>query len=411
MPLAPVFGYTPPMTLRTAAAALALFVCASPGVHAGQEQIVRVPLSYRAPGAGPAPNFSPKGTQVPLTPAGPSITLPPDAVRPAKTGTIEIGPGRASWISVLATADATHPLDLCRLYIDRNRNGRFDDDGAALTTTPTQNEKTRAWWSSISKVELSVPYPGVTAEPYLVNFWLVREGEAVPEILRYSVGSWRSGKVTLGGVEALVAAMDANNDAIFDKSDQWSVLEASAPDAPKAVLSLHEARPTNRLMYVKDGSRELVLEFRSFSADGRTLEFAIVNRPSTKAADRAGDDVVRAERTRPRATTPVRWGHDLNAALAQAQATGRKVLIDFEATWCGPCKTMDEWIWTDAEVATLVSERFVGVKLDGDIEKALVSRFSVGGYPTMIVLDAAGKEAQRASGYLPSKDAIEFLKR
>ena len=368
-------------------------------------------MSYGAPGAGPAPNFSPKGTQVPLTPVGPSVLLPPDAVRPAKTGTIEIGPGRASSIPVLATADTAHPLDLCRLYIDRNRNGRFDDDGAALTATPTQNEKTKAWWSSISKVELSVPYTGATPEPYLVNFWMVREGEAVPDVLRFSVGSWRSGKVTLRGVEALVAAMDANNDAMFDKSDEWSVLEALAPDAPKAVLSLQEARPTNRLMYVKDGSRELVLEFRSFSVDGRTIEFALVNRPSTKAADRAGDDVVRAERARPRATTPVAWGHDLNAALAQAKATGRKVLIDFEATWCGPCKTMDEWIWTDAEVAARLSDGFVGVKLDGDTEKALVTRFNVGGYPTMIVLDAAGKEAQRASGYLSSKEAIEFLKR
>ena len=62
-------------------------------------------------------------------------------------------------------------------------------------------------------------------------------------------------------------------------------------------------------------------------------------------------------------------------------------------------------------MAALLSDGFVGVKLDGDIEKALVARFSVGSYPTMIVLDATGKEAQRASGYLSSQEAIAFLKR
>jgi hypothetical protein len=188
-----------------------------------QDQVIRVPLAYKAPGEGPAPNFSPTGTRVPLTPTATSIRLPEGAVQPARTGVIQIGPDRAAWIPVLATASADHPLDLCRLYLDRNRNGRFDDDGPVLTATPSQNEKTKAWWTSIRQVEVSIPY-GAAPEPYLVNFWVVRDGETVPEILRYSVGSWRSGTVTIDGVSSLVAAMDGDNNAIFDKADSWSVL-------------------------------------------------------------------------------------------------------------------------------------------------------------------------------------------
>lgn len=244
-----------------------------------------------------------------------------------------------------------------------------------------------------------------------MNFWIVRDGETVPEILRYSVGSWREGTVTIDGVPALVAAMDGDNNAIFDKADSWSVLEASAPDAPKLVLSHTEARGTNRLMYVKDGARELVLEFRAFSPDGRWIEFAKVNRPSTKAEDRGADDMVAPERARPRTTSPVTWEHDFETALLRAKTANKKVLIDFETTWCGPCKTMDQWIWTDAEVAGLINAGFVGVKLDGDVEKALVERFKVRGYPTMIVLDPAGRETHRFVGYLPSKEAIAFLNR
>ena len=108
--------------------------------------------------------------------------------------------------------------------------------------------------------------------------------------------------------------------------------------------------------------------------------------------------VVKDERGRPRTTAPFTWGHDFAAALAQAKTSGKKVFVDFEATWCGPCKTMDEWIWTDADVAARLSDGFVGVKLDGDIEKAIVKRYTVKGYPTMLVLDAAGCNRLRAHG-------------
>ncbi len=381
---------------------------------AAQDQIVHATLAYAAPGDGrPTPNFSPKGTQVSLRPVAAGVQLPPGALRPAKRGVIKVGPGPRSWIAVLVTACAEHPRDLCQLFLDRNRNGRFADDGPALTATPSQNPKTRAWWTSMSKVELSVSYPAAKrTEPYLVNFWLVREDSAAaPDILRYSTGSWRAGKVTVNGVVALVAAMD-DNDAVFDKADMWSIIPASDSNAEKAVLNLAEARPTNRLMFLPGTPKEQVLEFRSFSPDGRDLLFAVIDRPVTKLADRAPDDLLRDERPRPRATTPFEWGHGrqgYEAALAKAKASGLNVFIDFEATWCGPCHTMDQWIWTDAEVAARLNAGFIGVKVDADLEKALVKQFKIGGYPTMVILDANGAEIQRVVDYQSSKQMLVFL--
>ena len=376
---------------------------------------MRVELAYGAPGGGPAPNFSPKGTQIPLTAVDATFALPADAIVPARTGVIKVGPDDQSWIRVLATADPSHPADLTRLYLDRNRNGRFDDDGPHASAVPAQNEKTRAWWTSTKAIELSVAYPGGPTEPYLVNFWSVREDlpgtPQPPQILRYSVASWRSGTATINGTEALVAAMDADNNAVFDKADSWSVLEANAPDAAKLVLSHTEARNTARLMYVSGDGREQVLEFRALSPDGRWMELAVVNRLSTKKADRAADDLLAAERSRPRAAAPFAWTHELAAALAQSKKQDRKLLIDFDATWCGPCKTMDEWIWTDAEVAGLLTRGFVGVKIDGDLHKDLADKFKVAGYPTMIVLNPNGTESHRFTGYLNSADATAFLKR
>jgi len=407
----PVAGWSASRLLLAVAIVASACARSAPDEPPAADAVYEVALAYQAPGSGPSPNFSPKGTQVVLADVSAERHLPAGARRPAKVGTLQVGPDRSAWVRVLATSDADHPADLTRLFFDVNRNDDFADDGPPFEAVPSQREKTGDWWSSFSDIELSVPYAGGHTEPFLVNAWIVRDGDAPPDLLRYSRRSWRAGTVSVNGVSALVAVMDANNDAVYTAGDYWSVLAASTPDAPKAVLSFDEARPAHRMMFVDDeaAGREWVLELREIAPDGRSLSFAVVDRMTTKAMDRAGDDVVAAERSRPRTSEPVAWLHDFDDAAAEAARTGRLLLIDFETDWCGPCKTMDEWIWSDAEVASAITAGYVGVKIDGDLEPSLVERFAVTGYPTMIVLDPAGDESGRAVGYQSSAQMIALL--
>jgi thiol:disulfide interchange protein len=70
---------------------------------------------------------------------------------------------------------------------------------------------------------------------------------------------------------------------------------------------------------------------------------------------------------------------------------------------------MDEWVWSDAEVAAAVGAGYIAVKLDGDVEKALVERYSVAGFPTTLVLGPDGRETGRAAGYQSSKQLLDLL--
>ena len=66
----------------------------------------------------------------------------------------------------------------------------------------------------------------------------------------------------------------------------------------------------------------------------------------------------------------------------------KKALLRFRYAF----NKLPEKIKARAVVAAALGAGYVGVKIDGDLEEALVERFKVTGYPTMVVLDSAGAE-------------------
>jgi thiol:disulfide interchange protein DsbD len=84
------------------------------------------------------------------------------------------------------------------------------------------------------------------------------------------------------------------------------------------------------------------------------------------------------------------WTSSLAAGLAQAEREQKPVLIDFWATWCKNCLTMDATTFEDASVKTAL-ERYVKVKVqaedpDAEPAKSLLARFKSVGLPTYVIL-------------------------
>ncbi|MBA4275858.1 thioredoxin [Flavobacterium sp.] len=83
----------------------------------------------------------------------------------------------------------------------------------------------------------------------------------------------------------------------------------------------------------------------------------------------------------------------------------KPVLIDFFATWCGPCKMLAPVL---KEVKDSLGERITILKIDVDKNQQLSSKYQVRGVPTMILFQN-GKQLWRQSGVLTKDEIIKTI--
>ena len=111
----------------------------------------------------------------------------------------------------------------------------------------------------------------------------------------------------------------------------------------------------------------------------------------------------------------VAWQQYSDALLSQAKTDGRPVIIDFSATWCTPCRELDEKTFHDPAIVRQAGKDVVMIKIDltrsGDpLHERLLAQYAVKGVPTVVFIDGQGRERHdlRLVDYLPPD---EFLKR
>ena len=86
---------------------------------------------------------------------------------------------------------------------------------------------------------------------------------------------------------------------------------------------------------------------------------------STSGICRAGD------------SEQIEWRTDIEQALADSKSTGKPILMQFTAKWCGFCHKMFRTTFIDPEVVRLVNSNMIPVKVDADREARLVKAVGI----------------------------------
>jgi protein disulfide-isomerase len=117
------------------------------------------------------------------------------------------------------------------------------------------------------------------------------------------------------------------------------------------------------------------------------------------------------------------WTTDYKAALVQAKAQNKLVLLDFTGSdWCGYCKLLEKDALSQQAFKDFAEANYVLVRVDfprqttlpDDLKQqndALKSQFHVHIYPTLVVLNGDGVEVGRQEGYYPGTTAESEIAR
>lgn len=108
-----------------------------------------------------------------------------------------------------------------------------------------------------------------------------------------------------------------------------------------------------------------------------------------------------------KAPTAIAWQNSLAAALTQAKASHRLVMVHFYAEGCEACREMDK-TYRNARVVAAAAQ-FVSVKVDIGAQQKIADRYGVTGTPTVAWLDAGGKLVYGFEGASPAGDLLDEM--
>ena len=117
----------------------------------------------------------------------------------------------------------------------------------------------------------------------------------------------------------------------------------------------------------------------------------------------------------------LQWLTDLPKAQAQAKKENKLVMLDFTGSdWCGFCIKLNKEVLSKPEFAEYAKKNLVLVEVDfpnakkqsQELKKAnaaLMEKYEIKGYPTLVLLNGEGKKLGEVEGYTPGSGPKAFI--
>jgi len=106
--------------------------------------------------------------------------------------------------------------------------------------------------------------------------------------------------------------------------------------------------------------------------------------------------------------TKVSWLPWDEESFRKAQEFDKPILLGISAVWCHWCHVMDQTTYSDTEVARIITDKFVPIRVDRDQRPDIDKRYNMGGWPSTAFLTPEG-EVLTGGTYIPPQQMTALL--
>jgi thioredoxin-like negative regulator of GroEL len=113
----------------------------------------------------------------------------------------------------------------------------------------------------------------------------------------------------------------------------------------------------------------------------------------------------------PVAAGEVQWRQDYNKARREATEKNRPLLLDIGTSNCIWCRKLEATTFRDVQIAAVLNDQFIPLKVDANREAALAEALKIESYPTLVLAAPDGKILGIYPGYVDAAKLGEILQK